>query len=1016
MPLHFFLVCRLLDECERLCSTGKSNSKVVADWFAHHRSSIHAHDVDLGALLSTLLPEKRTDRVYCIQVASLEKIIARALMLGSSRVAELARYRQPGLGLDLADCVERILKATPNPVSNSHDRVTVEELDVLLHDLASGIRWSSPAIRRSRKSVAQGNRDDLECIYRRLDPAEAKWFTRLVLKNFQPVILDPNVVFACCHPLLPSMIKIQDDFTAAIRMLRHVKGELLRDSALTAKIDRTVLLSLKPEVGVKVGRQNWLKARSIKHCFNLGYGRMSIEEKIDGEYCQIHVDVTAKQSLQIFSKSGKDSTEDRQGLHGAIYESLRIGRTDCNFRTKCILEGELVVYSHRENKILPFHRIRNHVTRRGLFLNTGDDSRPDACEELMIIYFDMLLIDDRSLLNVRRSERFELLRKTVHAVKGRADFVPRQVVDFEHPYAVSDLRKAFAQVIVAKGEGLVLKPDDPYFNFYRHDLPFTGRCIKFKKEYIGNLGDVGDFAVVGAGFDASKAKTYNIPNLQWTQFYLGCLENKEQVLRWKATPVFTVVAAVELNASQLKMVLSSSFPSPISVSENQATRLKVPKGIETDSPMLVAFGNPLVFDIRCFSFDKPGNTGFWTLRFPCVSKIHFDRDFRDTVSFDELQAMAQSATTLPEADDDSQENLEWIARLEEADPRRLPVDTATQSTATTVSTPSPAKSTQTTSQHGFDASPIVISDDENIANEESARAWTKPRVLFPCQQLKPPAGCAQKQSTSPLDTRSKTRKRRRSREPEAASLLPAGHGSREPLLDLSGNLSLLREEIMSEKAKSGDLQQACENACARDVEASRTRKPASLDGNRAQGGVARGRDLEAASWSTDTPNPVTQCSYAASNCKLTAYTILVSSASIIDDAEPAALLKAHGVLGSVALADAWLKSLKEPAGESKTGIDDTTNLTAHMHEARRDQSKLMLLVDTIGPDAAESKALVARIDELQRDLPHHLRTWITVYDWRVLRNISIAEDKSRPLKRNYDGFSDPWRRWHCGYC
>lgn len=77
-----------------------------------NRSRINAHDTDLAALLSTLLPEKRTDRVYCIQAVTLEKIIGRAFFLGSSRIAELAVYKQPGLGLDLGDCVARLLTVT----------------------------------------------------------------------------------------------------------------------------------------------------------------------------------------------------------------------------------------------------------------------------------------------------------------------------------------------------------------------------------------------------------------------------------------------------------------------------------------------------------------------------------------------------------------------------------------------------------------------------------------------------------------------------------------------------------------------------------------------------------------------------------------------------------------------------------------------------------------------------------------------------------------------------------------
>lgn len=112
MPLPFSIVCDLLEQCHKLSLARKKNYQAVTDWFARNRSRIDAHDTNLAALLSTLLPEKRTDRVYCIQAPRLEKIIGRALFLGSSRIPQLTAYKQPGLGLDLADCVEHILTAT----------------------------------------------------------------------------------------------------------------------------------------------------------------------------------------------------------------------------------------------------------------------------------------------------------------------------------------------------------------------------------------------------------------------------------------------------------------------------------------------------------------------------------------------------------------------------------------------------------------------------------------------------------------------------------------------------------------------------------------------------------------------------------------------------------------------------------------------------------------------------------------------------------------------------------------
>ncbi len=59
------------------------------------------------------------------------------------------------------------------------------------------------------------------------------------------------------------------------------------------------------------------RPRSIKHCMTMGHGRMSCERKMDGEYAQIHIDLSKSldNCIQIFSKSGKDSTKDRIKLH-----------------------------------------------------------------------------------------------------------------------------------------------------------------------------------------------------------------------------------------------------------------------------------------------------------------------------------------------------------------------------------------------------------------------------------------------------------------------------------------------------------------------------------------------------------------------------------------------------------------------------------------------------------------------------------------------------------------------------
>lgn len=158
---------------------------------------------------------------------------------------------------------------------------------------------------------------DLEAIYRQLSPREAKWFTRLVLKDYQPLLFDPHMIYHSCDPILPCVLKIYDDFATAIDTVQHVRKTKSQLPIQARTSDQAVLAALKPRLSIKVGRQQWFKARSIKHCLDLCQGRISVESKLDGEYCQIHVEVAkGTKGIRIFSKSGKDSTEDRHALIG----------------------------------------------------------------------------------------------------------------------------------------------------------------------------------------------------------------------------------------------------------------------------------------------------------------------------------------------------------------------------------------------------------------------------------------------------------------------------------------------------------------------------------------------------------------------------------------------------------------------------------------------------------------------------------------------------------------------------
>ncbi|CAH0005134.1 unnamed protein product [Clonostachys byssicola] len=1079
MPIPFSIVCELLDEAYALCLSRKDHKAVVRSWFQHHRDRINAHDASLSALLSTLLPGMRSDRVYCIQATRLEKIIARGLCLGSSRVAELTRYRSSSNNVDLADCVERVLSITPNCVPCGHE-ITVEEIDELLHSYAAGIKWSSPSVRATSSLLTQRNQRDLEQVYSRLTPLEGKWFTRLVLKTFEPLVFEFNQVFRECHPRLPLALKVREDFSAALELVQSCKGTLPSRQTDRKTTGDYLISKFVPQIGTKIGRQTWAKGRSIKHCLDLGHGRVSVEYKADGEYCQIHVDLTkGRDNLKIFSKSGKDSTEDREKLHSVIKSSLNIGKPNCQFQKSCILEGELLVYCDLEKKILPFHRIRNHVTRRGRFLNTDADDRVTPHEHLMILYYDVLLIDDRSLLHVRHSERFQLLSSIVECQQGYAELVSRELVDFGRPLAASNLRNIFAKTITRKEEGLVLKMDIPYFDFFGGSSTFAPQCVKLKKEYIGTFGEVGDFSVVGAGYDPNKAKQYHIANLKWTHFYLGCLINREEVKQWSQRPKFTVVKVVEINETLLKSVVQFGNPMAVPYDENTQTELLIQPGLELNPKLTVAFTNPLVFDMRCFNFDKDGNTGFWSLRFPAVSKVHFDRDWMDCVAFDELQEMALKSTTAPDLPD-SQENLEWIAKLEGADPRGIAVDAVSQQTATTASGPSQGQSFQSLrqstpqlpSKNLIANSPVTgqpssvglsfssLRGHEQGNDGHSSDTQTTASVSQKQESIDCPSdhqGSQSKRHSQNIDIQDGRPPPHKRHKPivgaedsiDSSSQGGKGQQGRHPLGDISGNYSQARtiisissQETAINKPEvidltlSPEIHPLCKDAgrnreleilaieehkldpstLATDGHLSETSRHAeensraspeqginpliSHEGDKEDDKLGC-QSLQPAFGTTSTTTPAQSktdfCIYTARDCKFSNTSVILAPSLRGGDLEVSRLLKTHGVQNIIVDIERWLKDSQR--------LLETTSY-------KIPQSETIVLVDSIA-NGTEMDDVLSRIEEGRKTLPSDRRRWIRIYDWHVLKYVSILEDETI-TKKYYDGFSDPWTRWYCG--
>jgi DNA ligase 4 len=79
--------------------------------------------------------------------------------------------------------------------------------------------------------------------------------------------------------------------------------------------------------------------------------------------------------------------------------------------------------------------------------------------------------------------------------------------------------------------------------------------IKLKKDYILGLGDTADFAIVGGHRNTKDEQEISIGKLWWTSFYIGCLENKDEVCRFNAKPRLRIIDVIDRHGISKENIL-----------------------------------------------------------------------------------------------------------------------------------------------------------------------------------------------------------------------------------------------------------------------------------------------------------------------------------------------------------------------------------------------------------------------------------------------------------------------------
>ena len=284
----------------------------------------------------------------------------------------------------------------------------------------------------------------------------------------------------------------------------------------------------------------------------------------------------------------------------------------------------------------------------------------------MIVFFDILLLDEDVCLKKPHRERRLLLKDVVQVIEGRADISEQRILDFCRPGSQTQLQNILAKGVAQRWEGFVLKGcEDPYFTIFPSQVNGSmGRWIKLKKDYIPGLGDTVDLVIVGGRYnsrDAAGLKQIN--RLLWTHFFIGCLLNKEDFLQSKSKPKFRVVGVINRHCMSLKnMQILNQFGEYTACGIDSGHGFDIEYGAGNITSMDAVFRTPFVVEMLGSGFEKPSNARYYTLRFPRIVKIHWDRSVEDAASFSELQLLAEDARAIP-SEELAQEEIEWNKRL-----------------------------------------------------------------------------------------------------------------------------------------------------------------------------------------------------------------------------------------------------------------------------------------------------------------------------------------------------------------
>ncbi|KIM90611.1 hypothetical protein PILCRDRAFT_1874 [Piloderma croceum F 1598] len=650
-----------------------------------------------AAVFLLLFPEEDTRRKYDMQETRLAQELAKCFGLTmGGRGESLRRWDGEATLGCLGTEVMRVLDEASSDMDDQTSPLTIAEVDALLDELASMSAFTDHSLRKHRSAAPRKRQAILSDLFKSMPALDASFLTQIILKDLRPLLFplaETHYTAALTKYNTKSVASLSKEdamrawdpsgWMLKTYRVRACLYEAANAFQLSSSSDQDLTATPQPRIRTPIEIPKSVKGRgcvdALKHFPNSH--KVWAETKYDGERAQIHVEVREDGSshITIFSKSKRDSTLDRYGIHGIIREALGLSKyavaNECSgskITQNVILDAEMVAFSSRLQKVDEFWRIRSLIssTARGargsMFgplppqpesheepasqASLMSDASDNGTRHLALIFFDVLVLDSVSLLTTPYSSRRSILESLIQTRLGHIMLAERTPIVLNGPgdivHAGNQLRAIWSRIIAECEEGLVLKADEGGYNDYRSPW------VKLKKDYIPGFGDTVDLVIVAASWDKNRARELRVAPTAYTTFYAGALANAKALKTDPSIrPHFEIYFTVSYGQSR-EQLEEANFLIKNSDPLRYNSSRKAPKGLSYTfnmypglPPPAVLFQEPLLVELYGAGFTKAPQSKYYELRFPRLTKLYraASRPWSEGVTLQDLHKIARES-------------------------------------------------------------------------------------------------------------------------------------------------------------------------------------------------------------------------------------------------------------------------------------------------------------------------------------------------------------------------------------